>query len=94
MKFNKEAVIYFSISWILALLLIPAFFYDKAEILLLFLALNFLNVFVNISAVIIMIFYAYIFSEKRIEFLSSAFLLLFNLPILSTSFFIIKLFIL
>lgn len=94
MKFNKEAVIYFSISWMVIFLLIPAFFWDNSEMLLLFLGLNFLNVFVNITAVIIMIFYAYIFSEKRIEFLSSAFLLLFNLPILSTSFFIIKLFIL
>lgn len=93
-QFNKEALIYFVVSWVASLLLIPVYCFDNSDMLLLFLAINFLNVPINITSILIMIFYAYIFKEKRNDFTRSAIFLLFNLPILSTAFFVFKIFIL
>ncbi len=79
-KINKAVLIYFSISWIIGILIFLLSFYkDDVFMSFWFFAVAF-NAIINLISLIFLFVLCLVFTENKKEFATSFFLLLFNFP--------------
>ena len=83
LEFNNVALIYFSVSWVIGILIILfSLLKIQDELVLGLLFLSALSLIVNVFSVVLLFVLYYVFPENKTEFKNSAILLLFNFPVL------------
>ncbi|MFN4363544.1 hypothetical protein [Chryseobacterium hispalense] len=83
-KYNHIALIYFSISWLIGILIIAGMILKISDDLVLTLIfLSAINLIINLISIVLLFAFIFIFPENRVQFKNSLVLMMFNFPILS-----------
>lgn len=83
-KYNHIALIYFSISWLIGILIISGMILKISDDLVLTLIfLSAINLIINLISIVLLFAFIFIFPENRVQFKNSLVLMMFNFPILS-----------
>ncbi|WP_288244913.1 hypothetical protein [uncultured Chryseobacterium sp.] len=83
-KYNHIALIYFSISWLIGILIIAGMILKISDDLVLTLIfLSAINLINNLISIVLLFAFIFIFPENRVQFKNSLVLMMFNFPILS-----------
>ncbi|GEM_PF-1506767 len=89
LPFEKNAFIYFCVSWNIALVALLSVFAGFEDLAIWFLLLGVgLNFFINILVIVQLIVLWSTFPENRKRFSNSIILLLFNVPFVAVAFFL------
>ncbi len=82
-KYNNIALIYFSASWLIGILIIAGMVFkisDDLVVTLIFLSA--MNLIINLFSMILLFAFIFIFPENRGQFKNSLVLMMFNFPII------------
>lgn len=83
-KYNHIALIYFSISWLIGILIIAGMILKISDDLVLTLIfLSAINLIINLISIVLLFAFIFIFPENRVQFKNSLVLMMFNFPTLS-----------